>query len=166
MTAQELFQELLRLCEKVQDGVESEVLKLKTNLLIELRDEHGNLKDRREIHNLICTVGKQELLKASTAKYVNQFSYMVIGTGTGAANIADTYATFTSPTYSTVITPTNPDANTLQFQYTYAAGTGTGAITESGLLDSNTTGKLLCRQTFSAINKAAADSLQMTWQIT
>ena len=41
----------------------------------------------------------------------------------------------------------------------------TGAITEAGLLDAGSTGNLLCRQVFSAVNKGASDSLQITWTL-
>jgi hypothetical protein len=49
---------------------------------------------------------------------------------------------------------------------TYAAGTGTGAITEAGIFNASSSGTLLSHVVFSAINKGAADSLTITWTIT
>jgi hypothetical protein len=46
---------------------------------------------------------------------------------------------------------------------TFAAGAGTGSITEAGMLASGATGYLFCRQVFAQIAKGASDSLQITW---
>jgi hypothetical protein len=48
----------------------------------------------------------------------------------------------------------------------YAAGTGTGAITESALLNAASVGTMLNRIVFSVINKGASDTLQVVWSIT
>ena len=44
--------------------------------------------------------------------------------------------------------------------------TGTGAITEAGILNAASAGTLLCRTVFSVINKGASDSMTVTWTIT
>ena len=49
---------------------------------------------------------------------------------------------------------------------TFPAGTGTGAITEAGILNASSSGTLLCRTVFSVINKGAADTLGITWTVT
>lgn len=49
---------------------------------------------------------------------------------------------------------------------TFATGSGTGAITEYGIFDTNTGGTLLSRDTESAINKGANDTLTVTYQLT
>jgi hypothetical protein len=43
--------------------------------------------------------------------------------------------------------------------------TATIAVTESGVFNADTSGTLLCRQTFSAVNVVSGDSLQFTWKI-
>ena len=52
--------------------------------------------------------------------------------------------------------------DTSQVVGTFAAGNGTGAITEVGLLTASSGGTLISRKVFSAINKGADDSLQVT----
>lgn len=49
-----------------------------------------------------------------------------------------------------------------------AAGTGTGAITEAGIFDSATqdAGNMWVYSSFDVINKAAGDSLVVTWTLT
>lgn len=172
LTPKQVANLLLTLAEQakdIADGEGCEVLRFRTNVRLELRGPDGEardvLKDVREVHNVICTAGKQQLLKASSAKYLNQFAYCAIGTSTTAASASDT-ALGTEVARSSVITPTNPDGNTLQFSATFGPGVGTGAITESGLLDASSVGDLLARQVFSAVNKASGDSLTVTWAIT
>ena len=49
---------------------------------------------------------------------------------------------------------------------TFAAGSGTGDITEYGIFSSNTGGTMLNRTTQSAVAKGASDSLEVTANIT
>jgi len=55
------------------------------------------------------------------------------------------------------------DTKAFEHTTTFAAGTATGSITESGLFNSGATGMLFARQTFGVIQKGASDSLAMTW---
>jgi hypothetical protein len=52
------------------------------------------------------------------------------------------------------------------FIATVPAGTGTGAITEAGILNAGTAGTMLCRTVFSVVNKDAGDTLSITWTVT
>jgi Mg2+/citrate symporter len=51
---------------------------------------------------------------------------------------------------------------------TFGAGVGTGALTEAGIFDVVTqdTVNMWCYATFDVINKAAGDSLVITWTLT
>jgi len=46
------------------------------------------------------------------------------------------------------------------------AGYGTGAVSEAGIFNASSAGDMLARTVFSTINKAAADTLGITWTIT
>ena len=49
----------------------------------------------------------------------------------------------------------------------WAAGDGTNAaITEAGVFNAASTGTMYSRATFTAINKGASDTLQITWTYT
>jgi len=48
----------------------------------------------------------------------------------------------------------------------WAAGDGTGALVEAGILNAASAGTLLARVVFSVINKGAADTLEITWTLT
>ena len=53
-----------------------------------------------------------------------------------------------------------------QVKGTFATGSGTGAIVEYGLFSSSTGGTLIARDTESAINKGANDTLTVICQLT
>lgn len=65
-------------------------------------------------------------------------------------------------TVSLVTTDVTNDTAQLVATFSFTA---TLAITESGVFNAASTGTLLCRQTFSAINVVSGDSLQVTWKI-
>ena len=210
---------------------------------LKLINKFGRVIDRRVKHNVICQVGKNQILAASGAEYLNQFAYIAIGTNslgvTGATNASPIVITvpayglangqpvtisgvtgntnangsnyakttsYTSTTFglysdsglttpvagsgayvsggiltvtpnvidiallnqlaiSTLITPTNPSAPVLQFQYPFGAGTGTGSIAECGLFDAASSGHILSHLSFGVITKGSSDSLQVTYQL-
>ena len=146
------------------DGRDPNSLQLNVNVTLELRGPDGELR-QREVHNLICTAGKQLVLASGgTAKYPKDFAYVAIGTGATAASSSDT--ALQTESARALGTVSNPDSNTLRITYTFGAGTGTGAVTEAGLLSASSSGTILARQVFSAVNKGASDSLTVTFDIT
>jgi len=80
------------------------------------------------------------------------------GTGDGGVHALAT----ASVTVSRVTTTVTND--TAQLTGTIAI-TATIAITESGVFNADTNGKMLCRQTFSAVNVVNGDSFVPTWKI-
>lgn len=133
-------------------------------LVLTLRDEFGNVKQEINKDNLIVQVGKNYLAGAVTASATSPFSHMAIGTGTTAAALSDT--TLTTELVRQAFSSTSTSTNVVTLITTYAAGTGTGAITEAGIFNASSSGTLLSHVVFSAINKGSADSLTITWTIT
>lgn len=141
------------------------LIRLKGRMKLELRGPDGELKDSREADNLITTVGKQDIvdqLLASPAQAKPQ--YMAVGTGSTAAAIGDT-ALGTESARVALATKTRSGA-VLTMTATFPAGTGTAALAEAGVLSASSSGDLYSRVVFSAINKAAGDSLTITWTYT
>jgi hypothetical protein len=131
----------------------------------ELRDEAGNLKEVREIKNLIVTVGKSFLASWLTASQASGFmAFVGVGTGTAAATLGDTALQTELATRATGTLSSS--TNVLQNLATFGPGVDTGAITEAGLFSASSSGTMFARQVFGAINKGAGDTLQVTWQIT
>lgn len=141
-----------------------EVLRFKCNIRFKVFDEAtGEVKHEGSVHNLICTAGKNELLKVSSPKTVSQFAYMGIGSSSTSPSAANT-ALGTQLARSGAITPTY-SSGTITFTHTFAAGTGTGTVEEVGLFDASSSGNMLNRALTGTFVKGAGDALQMTIEI-
>lgn len=134
----------------------------------ELRGPDGELKQRIVKSNVVCTNGKEFLASflQSAAAAASTFTckYIAIGTDSTTALAANT-ALGTELARQTG-TASYVSGAIYQVTGTFAAGTGTGAIVEYGLLSSSTGGTLLCRNTDTVINKGASDTLTVTCQLT
>jgi hypothetical protein len=98
-------------------------------------------------------------------------TYIAVGTGTNAANATDTTLQTESATAglsraagTVSLVTTSVTNDTAQVTKTFSV-TGTVAVTEAGLLNASSTGTLLCRQVFSAVNVVNTDSLAVTWKV-
>jgi len=117
----------------------------------------------QEVDNLVVTSGK--VWVAQRMNNVNTvMTHQAIGTGTATAVVANT--TLATELVRVALTSTTVTANAIAYVATYAAGTGTGAVTEAGMFDASSGGDMLCRTVFSVINKGADDSMTITWTVT
>ena len=117
----------------------------------------------QETNNLVVTAGKEWVAdRMNNANTV--MTHMALGTGTTAAAAGDT--TLGTEIDRNALTSTTVLTNTIAYACTWAAGDGTGAITEAGIFDAVTAGDMLARTVFSVVNKGAADSITITWTIT
>ena len=64
------------------------------------------------------------------------------------------------------LTSSTVSSNAITYVASYPAGTGTGALTEAGVLNASSSGDLLCRTVFGVLNKGANDTVLITWEIT
>ena len=137
----------------------------KVNMHIELFDEHGNLKEEMFIHNAVTSTGKgmiAERIEGSPS--IGAPSHMAIGTGSHTPGSSATLGTELDR--NAFASGPTAAANVVTMVGSWAAGDGTGAITEAGCFNINTGGSLLWSATFSVINKGASDTLQITWTVT
>lgn len=141
-----------------------ENLKAHGELTISVFDRNGNLKEAKKVPNLVVTVGKNYIASRMVGTSVTVMSHMAIGTGTGTPIAGDT--TLGTEAGRVALTAFTASTNTVTATATFPAGTGTGAITEAGILNANSAGTLLCRTTFPVVNKAAGDSIAITWVVT
>lgn len=137
----------------------NENLNLRGDVCIKLNDEVV-----LEKKNLIVNTGKNFLASAVINSSASPFTHMAIGTNTTAAAVSDT--SLGSELVRQAFTTSSVASNVVTLVTTYAAGTGTGALTEAGIFNASSSGTLLSRIVFSAINKGSADSLTITWTIT
>ena len=134
-------------------------LKLTGKLTIALNDEVV-----QEVPNLVVTTGKNFVASRMKDTTDSAMSHMAIGTGSTAAAAGDT--ALGSESARTALTSTTVTNNEIVYVDTFAAGTGTGAITEAGIFNASSGGDLLCRTVFSVVNKGASDAMTITWTVT
>jgi hypothetical protein len=148
-----------------------ENIKAKGLVHFQLLDEHGNVKEEQS-NNLVVNTGlrfiAESMLKTTTDSPASM-THMSVGSGTTNAAPTDTalesqLARVTLDSSASVTTNVTNDA--VQYVATFAAGTGTGAVTEAGIFNDATAGTMLCRTVFPVINKGALDTLVITWKVT
>lgn len=145
-----------------------EIIPLKGTIYIKHLDSDGNIKEEREIHNLIVNAGialVAGLVDGSQTAFIDA---MAVGTGITSASSTDTalgtevmrVATSNSLVTTSVTNDTAQFIGTFNFTASYA-------ITEEGLFNSTTasSGTMLSHQVFSAINVVSGDSIQFTHKV-
>ena len=145
--------------------MQNETIKFKGHLDIVLKDENGNLKDQRNIDNTMTLAGKYGIADQLTAtpnltpNNGAKPGWMAIGTGTPGATLLGTELDRNALTSKT-------DTNgVVTMVGDWAAGDGTGTITEAGIFDVVTanTANMWSSASFSAITKGASDTLSISW---
>ena len=139
-------------------------IKVTGELKLTLTRPDGHVKHEVIIPNLVVTTGKNYIASRIKDASATAMTHMAIGTGSTAAAAGDT--ALGSEAGRVALTSTTVSTNNIAYVATFPAGTGTGAITEAGILNASSSGTLLCRTVFSVINKAAADTLGITWTVT
>lgn len=126
-----------------------------------LRDQFGNIKRVVRIYNTVEAAGKNAIADQILASpTLGKPTYMAIGTGTGGTTALNTEIdrnALTSKTRSSAVVTMVGD---------WAAGDGTGALTEAGVFDASSSGNMWLYSSFSVINKASGDTLSISWTLT
>lgn len=131
----------------------------------------GKVIESRLVKNIITNAGKSEIANlAGNVSSPVAFTYLALGIGTAAADATDTVLgseitnTGLGRSAATVSRVTTTVANdTLQLVKEWTA-TGAKAVTEVGAFNNASTGTMLGRQVFSAINTANGDTLEVTYK--
>lgn len=135
------------------------------NVQIVLRDAEGNIKQAETCHNLIVTAGVTAIvsrLASSPGSAVP--THMAVGTSSTAASAGQT--TLVSETDRNALTSNNASGAVLTMVGDWAAGDATAALTEAGVFSASSNGTMFARAVFSVVNKAAGDTLSITWTFT
>jgi hypothetical protein len=134
-------------------------LKLKGHVTVAINGEVV-----QEIPNLVVTSGKAYVTSRMKDTSKGAMSHMAVGTSATAAAANNT--ALGAEVARAALTSSTVSSNTITYVCTFAAGTGTGALTEAGILNASSNGDLLCRTVFSIVNKGANDAMTITWVIT
>jgi hypothetical protein len=136
-----------------------------TNVHLQLFAEDGTLKEERKCHNALTDAGVYGIMdQVLDSPTLAKMGWMEVGTGTGGtttlnAYIAGSRVAFTSKTL---------DAKVMTVVGDFAAGVGTGTITEAGTFAvvTQNTAPMWMYASFTGIVKAANDTLKITWTLT
>lgn len=145
-----------------------EDLSVKGRLNIVLRDKHGNVKEEREVDNLVVNAGLAYIISRMVGVSQAVMSHMALGSGTTAAAAGQTDLVTLLGAREALDSTTIAGANNNQVVYvsSFEAGDATGAVTEAGIFNAATGGTMLCRTVFAVVNKGADDAMTVTWTIT
>jgi hypothetical protein len=143
-------------------------LKMTGDVSMVLRGPDGQVKETREIKNLVVNAGLAYVISrmVGTAKAV--MSHMALGSGTTAAAAGNTDLESMLGSREALDSTTISGSNNEKVVYvaSFEAGDATGAVTEAGIFNASSSGDMLCRTVFAVVNKGANDSLTVTWTIT
>jgi len=147
----------------------NEKMKLAGHVSIVLRDASGQIKDEREIRNLIVNKGLGYIASRMVNADKGIMTHMGIGSGTAAADAVQSDLVTTLGQRGALASSTiDGDAGEkVVYVASFSAGEGTGAVTEAGIFNSNANdADMLCRTTFGVVNKAPDDTMAIAWTIT
>ena len=144
-----------------------ENLKLSGQLNIVLKDKAGNVKDTREVKNLVVDAGLVFIVSRMTGTSKAVMSHMALGSGTTTAAAGQTDLVSILGSREAIDSTTLTGSNkAVAYVSSFESGDGTGAVTEAGIFNASSGGDMLCRTVFSVVNKAADDALSITWTVT
>ena len=142
----------------------TESVNVKGNLEVILLDETGKQKDYRKVNNLVVAVGKDVIASRLVGNSLAVMSHMAVGSSSTPAATSQTALGTELGRVS--LDSTTRATNTITYVATFPAGTGTGSITEAGILNAGATGNMLCRTVFGVVTKASGDTVVITWNVT
>lgn len=162
----------------------SNIVELGGTLAIAHFGSNGELIEDRFYSNIVVTVGKQWIAaRMKDTGIPTQMGYMAVG---GNATVGSNPTKTTPVVGDTQLTTGGSPALSelarvglstaggtvsgavVTYAATFSAGTGTGSLVEAGIFNSATaaSGTMLCKTSFDVVNKAANDSIAITWTVT
>lgn len=152
----------------------SDGIRLKGTVDMVLYDEFGKVKDERHFDNLIVDTGIEAVASRiaphdGSINPTSPFNYIAIGTGNTPVTATDTSlsgAELARVQDSEAAYSATEAGKKLILSVTFLPGQGTGTVNESGVFNAASGGEMLSRQTFTEIQKAAGDTLTVTWTYT
>ena len=138
-------------------------LKVTGDVVVEITGADGQIKDRREIKNLVVSTGKT-YIAGRIVGTPTAMTHMAVGSNSTAAAVGDT--ALGAELGRVVLTSGVSSGAVVTYVASFPAGTGTGAVVEAGIFNASSAGTMLCRTVFAVVNKGADDAMSITWAIT
>jgi hypothetical protein len=148
--------------------ISAENLKVTGKLNITVTSDTGQVKDSRELDNLVVLTGLTYIASRMKDATKTAMTHIGIGDGITIAASGNTNLLGTNK-FRKILTSTTEAASSISYVASFGTAdniTG-GAITEAGIFNSGTdgSGDMLCRTTFPVVNKGANDTMTITWTI-
>lgn len=142
-----------------------ETIKTIGTLDVVLTNEHGEIKNKFTVPNLVVQTGRNYIAHRMTSNSNVIMSHMAIGTNNTAAALTDT--TLGTETARVALTSTSANANVVTYVATFNPGTpaAANAVVEAGIFNGASSGEMLCRTVFDVVNKGTLDTLSITWTV-
>ena len=143
-----------------------DAFEIRGNCHVPLFDKDGELKTERRIENLVVTTGRDAIIeRLDSSPGTTQPTHMAVGTGSTAPAAGNT--TLGAEIDRNALTSNTASGGVLTMVGNWAAGDATNtAIAEAGVFNAASSGTMYSRATFTAIDKGASDTLQITWTYT
>ncbi len=138
-------------------------LKVTGDVVVEITGPDGQIKDRREIKNLVVATGKT-FIASRIVGTPTAMSHMAIGSNNTAAATND--VALGAELGRVALSSSTSSGAVVTYVASFPAGTGTGAVVEAGVFNASSSGTMLCRTVFAVVNKGADDAMSITWAIT
>lgn len=144
-------------------------LKAKGRVAVVLKDKNGQVKETRDIDNLVVTDGLQYIVSRMKNTTPAAMSHMQIGTGTTNPDPTDSDIETAFGSKESASSSIASDGLSITYAATFGAHSGqtTPEITEAAITNNGTdaTGDMLCRVEFPVVSKGPSDSISISWQI-
>jgi hypothetical protein len=151
---------------------------------------NGELIENRFYSNIVTTIGKNWIAaRMKDTGLPTQMTHMAVGGATLASAVSKTTPVIGDQALSTGGSPSLSElarvalttaggtvsSAVVTYAATFAAGTGTGALIEAGIFNASSgpvqgsgtiNAAMLCKTSFDVVNKAANDSIAITWTVT
>lgn len=149
---------------KVNEGIKiSDQL---MNLHAVLRGPDGEIKKEDTITNQVQTAMLTHVADALSDQGETQASHMGVGSSSGQAVGDNTLATALGARVALDGSTPSHSGAVVTWHRTFAAGEGTGTVTEAGVFNHLSAGNMLVYNDGLNYAKGAGDSLELTWTLT
>lgn len=149
----------------------NDTLKLKGRVGIVVKDKDGNVKEKRDVNNLVVDDGLNFIARRMHGTTAGVMSHIGLGTGSGSPT-DETRTSLISQVHREEFDtdfPAEPTGESITYKASFEAGdvgSGTVAVTEAGIFNASSGGDMLCRVEFASISLTSSDSIVVQWTIT
>jgi hypothetical protein len=147
----------------------NDTLKAVGHVTVETRDATtGELKCRREVNNLVVTLGKAFIASRMAGAASAVMSHIAVGTSNVAPVAGDNQLGAELARAALDVAGGSVAGAVVTYQATLGAGVGTGALQEAGLFNAAglNAGTMIARVVFGVVTKGANDVTTITWTVT